>query len=62
MSWPRLTLRQNKYVLSTSKGKWAPKKSGHKPINFISQILGSQQKAKIPQNVGKPKKGNILFY
>jgi uncharacterized membrane protein len=43
--WTRsgLTRRQNKHVLSASKGgRGVQQKSGHKPIYFISQILGSK--------------------
>jgi hypothetical protein len=37
-----LTFRQNKHVFKASRGKRTPQKSGHKPIYFISQILGSK--------------------
>jgi len=45
---PGLTIRQHKHVLRASRGKGAPQKSGHRAINFISQILGSKPHQKSP--------------
>jgi hypothetical protein len=44
-----LTLRQDKHVLGASRGKGVPKKSGHKAIYFISQILGSKTHRKFKE-------------